>query len=192
MRKFVPSKRMFVAALRTKLFAAIPIFFIGGTLIGLGITLLLAPDAFNLGMGDENQRRYAKGIEAYVEKQKDVSFYWFEQIASTPEKDDEIRFAALYNLGTILGDRALDETLALQERLNFASLAIERLQEAVALNPDDENAKWNYERLLMERQEIARAMAAQGLSPGKPGAQQGGDSTPGGGYSPGRDGSRGF
>jgi hypothetical protein len=81
--------------------------------------------------------------------------------------DNELKSLALYNMGTLIGREAYANSLAGSAQVEMAE-GIANLKEALRLNPNNEDAKYNLE--LMER-----VSAIYGQNEGAPGA----------GYSPG-------
>lgn len=137
--------------------------------------------------GQDYPQDYNKGLAAYEQERPEDANYWFERVAGGFD-ENEFREAALYNIGTMLGERAFNVKLSLQDRFNAAQKAIDKLREAVGIDPNDENAKWNLELLLVEQGNIAQGMMASGSGP-DPGEPDSDQQQPG--YSPG-DGNKGF
>lgn len=165
--------------------------FIGAALILLGALLpvIWFPNKIDSG---HSFQTYNRGVESYPEN-LNAALQYFDR-ASSEGNDKHLQALSLYNLGTILGEQSFDERFSLKDRLNIVQLAIGKLRAAVALDPDNEEAKWNYELLMFQREGIVQAMIAEGLLPsdaGKnPQGQDPDDSSPG--YAPASDESRGF
>lgn len=166
------------------------IIFLGTTLLLSGAILLVLGFPGKINSGDVAPS-YNRGVDAYTEN-VNTALQQFER-ASQEGSNKHLQALSLYNLGTVLGEQSFDERLSLKDRLNIVQLAIGKLRAAVALDPDNEEAKWNYEFLMFQREGIVQAMIAQGLLPSdagkKPQEQDPDDSS---GYAPASDESRGF
>ena len=151
----------------------IAIFIIALAIAGSGCFLISAES------NDTDLQLYNQGVAVYNEAElipEDVfkspakfpeeniidAAAFFQQFAAVSD-NDKLKSLALYNIATMIGR---DYVIFSYERLSGLGLedAINYLKEAVRLDPDNEDAKYNLEYL--ERVQIKRLESSGGVSSG--------------------------
>lgn len=119
---------------------------------------------------------YNQGVSAYLDGKFEEASALFNHVV-VGSKDAGLKSLALYNLGTLVGGQVFDESLPAQSRFQIAQYAIAALKEAIALNPDNQKAKYNLEILRNKLPELFEEMQEEAGEKGEP--------QPEPGYSPG-------
>lgn len=153
-----------------------------GFIILLSLTIIFAGAGYYFKTEPEWTKRtyydyYNQGVSSYLGRNLEGAQIQFAHVALNSD-DLQLKALALYNLGTMIGEWALDEKLPIADRFQYAQIAIASLREAVWLNPNHEKAKWNLELLRQKQQELFAEIQA-GQEPGQ------GEKEEEPGYSPG-------
>lgn len=109
---------------------------------------------------NRNTSYYREGVAYYVvEQDAKKAILSFHKVSS---KDKQLYAAASYNEGTLLALRALsDPKISLRQRFELLSSALAKLREVIEMNPQNEEAKWNYELLREVFREVKRQVGPQ-------------------------------
>jgi hypothetical protein len=171
-------KRILVmrASLARKAWVNIILFLLAGVMIGFGVYLSSQPE----GTKRADIRWYNQGVSVYneailipateespaefpIENIRKAAAY-FQQVASE-STDNGLKTLALYNLGTLIGR---DYLVFMEERTPGLGVVegISKLAEAVRIDPNNEDAKYNLELLEKMRNLYQESAILLGYSAG--------------------------
>ncbi len=175
-------KKRAEASLLKKARINIILFLLAGILIGAGFYLDSHPEwtvrtdikDFNKGVADYHvPPSKGPGGPPLFSSTSQPSVYPIERVRAYFEKvcsettDKKLKSLAFYNLGTMVGRLAFDERLLSVQRVEMAE-GISKLAEALRIDPNNEDAKFNKELLdrVQTKQGKERGAPGPGYSPG--------------------------
>lgn len=168
--------RVLMASRRVKEYiksnAPVAIFLIAGALF-----IWLAVSGNPIGRGRENPyvTKYNQGVDIYRAGQRDHAVSVFSEVAAL-NSGNKIKSRALFNIGALKAEEVFSADISVQQRWEALQIALANLKAVIRADPNDEDAKWNYEVLLTSRDSMQTDVGG-GSDQGE---QQGGSQTPGG------------